>query len=324
MFQERRRFQRVGLDSPLLVFLDESKYSLLFDVCEEGLAVDGLAARGLSEVIPFAFDLPERSGCIQGRAEIVWTNESEHRTGLHFLDLADPSREQLIDWISARACTTRLVGTEKEPIQPTVVTHATRALINPIFQDSKDNSESRSVSSLFPRLLSEEFEPKNPEVKSAEELNSNRKLSHTIVVALASVLLSSVFGFLVYHSRGTRNNLQARDSTTAAKASEMPSEAATASVKPSSATTPFSPPPARLDLPGFMLQVGAMRHEANADALAQDLQEKNFPAFVFRRGTDRFYRVAVGPYSDEDSPVRVKDELEKHGLKAFLRRWVPE
>jgi SPOR domain/PilZ domain len=324
MVQERRHFQRVGLDSPLFVLLDESKNSLLFDVCEEGLAVDGLAGRRLGEVIPFAFDLPERSGCIQGRAEIVWTNDSEHRTGLHFLDLADPSRKQLIEWISARAYTMRLVGTEKEPIQPAVVTHATPALINPIFQDSRDDSESRSVSSLFPGLLSEEFEPEKPEVGSAEEINSYRKSSHTIAVGLALVLLSSVFGFLVGYSHGKLNNPQTKDSTTAAKAPELPSKDATASVKPSSATTSFPPPTAPLDLPGFVLQVGAMRHEANADALAQDLQEKNFPAFVFRRGTDRFYTVAVGPYGDEDSTVSVKDELEKHGLKAFLRRWMPE
>jgi cell division septation protein DedD len=67
-----------------------------------------------------------------------------------------------------------------------------------------------------------------------------------------------------------------------------------------------------------------MRHEANADALAQDLQRKSFPAFVFRRGTDRFYRVAVGPYSEVDSPARVRDDLQKNGLKSFLRPWVPE
>src|ERR1019366_10336007 len=101
MAQDRRHFQRVGLDSPLLVLLDNSKNSLLFDICQEGLAVGGLAAGRPYEVIPFAFDLPERNGRIQGSAEIVWTNESEHRTGLHFLDLADTSREQLISWISA-------------------------------------------------------------------------------------------------------------------------------------------------------------------------------------------------------------------------------
>src|ERR1035441_4091271 len=98
MAQDRRQFQRVGLDSPLLVLLDESKYSFLFDLCEEGLAVGGLAARRSYEVITFAFDLPEGNGCIQGRAEIVWTNESERRTGLHFVDVADTSREQLIKW----------------------------------------------------------------------------------------------------------------------------------------------------------------------------------------------------------------------------------
>jgi hypothetical protein len=322
MVQDRRHFQRVGLDSPLIVRLDDFKYSFVFDLCEEGLAMGELAARGPGEVIPFTFALPEGSGRIQGRAEIVWTNDSEHRTGLHFLYLADPSRKQLIEWISARACTARLVGTET--IQATVATHATDALINPIVQDSADNSETRSMSSLVPASLTEEFEPTNPELRSAEVLNSPGKSGRTIGVAVATVLLSSAFGFLVHYLRGMRNNPQVTDNTAAAKPSELPSEDAIASVNSSSATTAFSPPPSRLDLPGFVLQVGAMTHEDNADALAQDLQQRNFPAFVFRRGADRFYKVAVGPYSDVDSSAKAKGELEKQGLKAFLRRWEPE
>ena len=67
-----------------------------------------------------------------------------------------------------------------------------------------------------------------------------------------------------------------------------------------------------------------MAHEENADALAEALQKRDYPAFVFKRAADRFYRVAVGPYSDEDSSARVVRELEKQGLKTFRRRWRPE
>ena len=73
----------------------------------------------------------------------------------------------------------------------------------------------------------------------------------------------------------------------------------------------------------MIVQVGAMTHEAYADALVKDLKQKNLPAFVFRREGDNFYRVAVGPFTDSGSPTQVKGELEKQGFKPFLRTWSP-
>jgi cell division septation protein DedD len=324
MIQERRHFERVGLDSHLLVLLDESKYGLLSDLSPDGLAADVLAARSLGETIPFSFYLPEKSNCIQGRAEIVWTNELEHRIGLHFLELADPSREQLVEWISARAGATKQADPVREPIQPAVATDETYALIKPVVQGGSDSSEARPLSFLFPGSFSEEFEPQNPELVSAGELHHDRKSRPTIAIAVASVLLSSIFGYLVYHWRGTRMNVQVQESAALAKAPELPPKDATAPLKPSPTATPVSPPTLRLDLPGFVLQVGAMKNEANADVLAHDLQKKNFPAFVFRRGSDHFYRVAVGPYTNKEASVRVAKELEQRGTKTLLRRWAPE
>jgi cell division septation protein DedD len=76
--------------------------------------------------------------------------------------------------------------------------------------------------------------------------------------------------------------------------------------------------------PGTVLQVGAMKLEDNADTLARELQKKNLPAFVFRHGSDRLYRVAVGPFSDQQATEKAKSSLEKQGLKPILRRWLPE
>lgn len=338
MIQERRHFERVGLDSHLLVLLDESKYGLLSDLSPDGLAADVLAARSLGETIPFSFYLPEKSNCIQGRAEIVWTNELEHRIGLHFLELADPSREQLVEWISAKAEARKPVDAVKEAVPPAVASEETYALINPVVQAGSDSSEARPLSFLFPGSLSEEYEPQNPELISAGEFHYERKSHRTVAIAIASVLLSSVFGYLAYHWRETRMNSQVQEAAAVAEAPELPSpdalapakpadspsKDATAPVKRSPAAAPISPPTPRLDLPGFVLQVGAMKSEANADALARDLQKKNFPAFVFRRGSDRFYRVAVGPYTDKESSVRVAKELEQRGVKTLPRRWAPE
>jgi septal ring-binding cell division protein DamX len=240
------------------------------------------------------------------------------------LDFAGPCREQFVEWISARAFTMSSVGTEKEPIEPDVATDPTRTLIDPIFQGSQDGSESHPAASLFPHLSREEFEPINPELGSAEEFANDRKSSFTIVVALALVLLSSVLVFLVYHSRAVRKSPQPSETTAPAEVPILLTNDVTAPEKPSTTRTPSSASSARLDLPGFVLQVGAMKQEANADALAQVLRKKNFPAFVFMSGADSFYRVAVGPYRDEDSAVRVKGELQKDGFKTFSRRWVPE
>ena len=242
MIQERRHFERVGLDSHLLVLLDESKYGLLSDLSPDGLAADVLAARSLGETIPFSFYLPEKSNCIQGRAEIVWTNELEHRIGLHFLELADPSREQLVEWISAKAGATKQADPVREPIQPAVATDETYALIKPVVQEGSDSSEARPLSFLFPGSFSEEFEPQNPELISAGELHHDRKSRPTIAIAVASVLLSSIFGYLVYHWRGTRMNVQVQESAAVAKAPELPPKDATAPVKPSPTATPVSPP----------------------------------------------------------------------------------
>lgn len=88
------------------------------------------------------------------------------------------------------------------------------------------------------------------------------------------------------------------------------------------ATNPLSPTVPG-DLRGFVLQVGAMTNESNADALSKTLQRNDFPAFVFKRLNDRFYRVAVGVFADADSAAVVQRKLEKQGFQAILRHWSP-
>lgn len=312
MVEERRQYARLIPDSPVFVCLGESKSGLLLDLSEGGLAVDGFASQSREELISLALDLPEGNGRIPVRAEVAWTSDSTHRTGLRFVDLADTSRQQLKDWISTRAYTISRNTAEEGAAAPLLVTPEGEALVSGL------------RSALVPLQLTRESEPTEPHVMGDEESSRNGKSRRLIGICLAGALVSSASVSVGYYLGRMWDHPQVREVTAAAKVPESSSHGSTASVNPSPATTPSLPPTLSLDLPGFVLQVGAMTYEDNADALAEALHQKNLPAFVFRHGADHFYRVAVGPYSDADSTAPVKDELAKQGFKAILRRWVPE
>jgi cell division septation protein DedD len=140
------------------------------------------------------------------------------------------------------------------------------------------------------------------------------------VLGTLSLFLGIAF---VRHYPGVGNSWQGKEIMAAGKVPEIPASSSTVSVEPPPAPTPSLPVTLPLSHSGFVLQVGAMKHEDNADALAKTLQKRNFPAFVFRRGANPFYRVAVGAYSDPDSAGRVKDELKAQGFKSILKHWSP-
>jgi cell division septation protein DedD len=69
----------------------------------------------------------------------------------------------------------------------------------------------------------------------------------------------------------------------------------------------------------YSLQVAALTREADAMALATNLQKKKFPAFVLSPQGDKFYRVQVGPYAELKSAEAAKKGLESAGFKAIVK-----
>jgi hypothetical protein len=319
MVEERRQHARLVPSLPLFVSLDDFKSGLLLDLSEGGLAVASLVPRNLDEMISVAFDLPEGRGRIQTRAEIAWTRESGYLTGVRFVDLADPSRQQLGEWIWADQ-RERAMG--KEAAEPVVVTRSADAQADPILQQGHAKAEldaKTSATSLEPT-----GEP-GVEALLSETLGSGSgKPRQTIGLVFAVVLLSWALVYMGYQMGGGGINRENREAAATPKGEQAASQGLVASAEPSPA--PAGPLASQVSLgnAGVVLQVGAMKLEDNADALAKVLQKKNFPAFVFRHGTDRLYRVAVGPYSDADSTIKPKGTLEKQGFKPILRRWLPE
>ena len=294
MLPDRRQYQRVIPDGPLSVRCGPSQSRLLFDLCEEGMAIDGLAAERPTEVIPLLFDLPDGYGRIEAKGEIAWSNDSDNRVGLRFVELADTYRQQLRKWISANVFTTDTIVAAEEAAQPQVFLTREGDSVGLLAQQAAINQEFRRY-------------PTSP---------------YLMLFALGTLSLFSGIVF-IRHYPGVANHWQGKEIMAAGKVREIPARSSTASVEPPPAPTPSLPVTLPLSVPGFVLQVAAMKHEDNADALAKTLQKRNFPAFVFKRGANPFYRVAVGAYSDPDSAHRVKDELKAQGFKSILKHWSP-
>jgi len=70
----------------------------------------------------------------------------------------------------------------------------------------------------------------------------------------------------------------------------------------------------------IMLQVAAVLHQDDALALAQALQKKKFPALVLPPSSDKYYRVQVGPFPDNQAAVNGRKELEANGFKSITKR----
>jgi cell division septation protein DedD len=84
-----------------------------------------------------------------------------------------------------------------------------------------------------------------------------------------------------------------------------------------------SPEPVAAATSGTVLQAAAMIDEQNANGLAQQLHQKNFPVFVSKRKPDPFYRVLIGPFLTERSLRQAKSALAALDIKTIEKQWIP-
>jgi cell division septation protein DedD len=130
MLEERRQFPRLVPSTPLFVSMGDAKSGLLLDLCEGGLAVASLVPRNLNDVVSLVFDLPEGVGHIEAKAQVAWTRDSGHLTGVRFMDLDEVSQQQLCEWIAA-GTNLRPAGSE-DLDEPVIVTRSTYAQVDAI------------------------------------------------------------------------------------------------------------------------------------------------------------------------------------------------
>jgi DedD protein len=79
-------------------------------------------------------------------------------------------------------------------------------------------------------------------------------------------------------------------------------------------------PPPKLPKGSIILQVAALKREGDAMKMADEIQQKRYPSFVFMLPSDGLYHVQVGPYADEKSAENAKRTLEQIGFKSIIKR----
>jgi len=120
-----------------------------------------------------------------------------------------------------------------------------------------------------------------------------------------------------YHA-GEKNssNDHLKPAPPASSAQPRPMATSAKSSLPSRSTTGASGIPRG----AYLLQVAALRTESDAISVANDLRKKKFPAFVQTPQGDQYYRVQVGPFSDQKAMESAKKGLETAGFRAIIKR----
>jgi PilZ domain len=232
---ERRHSPRLVVNSPVLVSLGESEARLLFDVGEGGLSVHGLVPTWRHNPITIAFDLPEGNGSVYARVAIAWTSDSNNRTGLRFVNVAERTHQRLKAWVGSKVYVTNLYA-----------------------------ADGASIATDFPGVNSAAIPFRAPtESESAvtdvapERPSRSSKLRRQLMFLLAVVILCMGFVLLGYYLRRIMERQKPKD-VPEPKAAEVPSSDEIVSVQSSAAKIPSLPSGTDLNMPGFVRQVAAM------------------------------------------------------------------
>jgi cell division septation protein DedD len=304
MNQDRRQYPRLIPDSALLVSVDKLKRAFLCDVSEGGVAFEGQVVQGGASVLSLAFELPDGAGAIEAVAEVVWTCDSLHRTGVRFLELAEASRQRLRDWLSKRVVTVERGEEDDAPgISLRGITGAARNWILQEITPDKAPDASAEAASESARTIRRRA--RYPVVGKVLGLAAVCSAFVTLGYYLPALFLAKPSSHILISESPVRAS--SSGSVTPVRESSAPATSRNDGRSDG-----------RYD--GFVLQVGAMARKENAEALAERLRRQSFPAFVFEQGGDGLYRVDVGPYPQADYAHSVKGELTSAGFKTVLER----
>lgn len=319
------------------------------------------AVKGLTDdqFANIRFQLSESQPWIETRGRIAWISTSQKTAGVEFIGLPYKARNQIKQWISLEL---QLIESVEEiafdeKMESLKVVPAPEKLGNAIpFPETKttgrvpENPNPNSISedagevprsvervlqystlkgttsevaenapgTTTPLFAWAELEAKlNREINARKRTSFSRSSGRLIGLTAVTVLLLSALFLLADHLQKSKYSQQHVGAITSTMA---PGFSTDTSANPTNPVVNATPPSHGA---GFMLQVGAMTHKQNADALAEILRRRYFPAFVSPPGTDRFYLVVVGPYRDADSALTAKEELKGEGFESIRTPWKP-
>ena len=306
------------------VEVGEENGGIVLNISEGGLALQVVEELTDEDLPKMRFQFSHSQAWVEARGRIAWRSASKKTVGVEFTELPDEARQQIETWASLISD----VGGKEETAPPEEIApvRAARSIPGtnvsapPQTETAEPVSGNRSQPSTLTFTMPANEAQDATLVPQDTATESFASVSHTTrhlgVWLIASVLWISGFVFFGYLWRHTGNN-----QNEGGRGAVLVEPAVPPAVpdRPAPTLNPQSPRPSS----GYVLQVGAMAHKENADALASSLRQRNFPAFVAKPTNNRLYLVLVGAYDDGDHADAVKKELEKQGVIAIRTEWNP-
>jgi len=293
----RHSVRRLVILPPVRVSLGDFTQELLFDLSEGGLSVYGRLTSLGRRSFPVKFSLPGDDNAITTRGEIAWT--ARNRTGVRFVNFPDASRFHLRHWMAAK-------------LPPAT----------PYPDDYKIDWAKRLLQ--FRRTFGEAKQVSNHWRKAALSVGI------LLCVVLAGRELSHFRLRLVEKAESTGKASappqahlpEISDQVLAAQPTASTAGIASKVVPSDTTETPvISGSSLRR---GFVVQVGALKRERNADDLSSALKQKGLPVITYRSAEDALYHVAVGPFPEASSAIQMKNQLRTQGVDGFVKPWTAE
>jgi hypothetical protein len=337
MNDQRRMSLRKAPERLTYINLQSGYAGIVRDISDGGLRFRVIDPLQESEQVHFWF--VANFSRIGGTGNLVWMDETKKTGGLRFTQLSEESREQIRSWLhqsnlpsgidedsTPDVAATGIFSLSNQSDQCTVSALSSEPSSRPALLQSAISVSTRHGSrpptlrwNILKRsalaLLETHFGAKN---------RSSLKAVYAVILAMVIAALSYIY---FREARELRNWLgrrtfeqgQAQITPQASQqvAPQPPRVITPGSAAMNDARSPSSKPLAARE--AFVIQVSAVRSEADTRMLIQSLRQNGFPAFVRNPTVDGFYRILVGPYQDRDSARIAQHELQRAGYKPFIR-----
>lgn len=308
--ERRRHLRRDVLFSS--AELEHGNDGVILNISEGGVALHAFSEITSDDLADIRLQLSLEQPWIEVKGKVVWRSPSRKTVGVQFVDLASSARERIKTWMSdadnaapsqTPSSEVAAASTRQDPLRPSL------------------NAPTKTV----PGTVSKQ--PRQNIRLEISGSNYDRAHKRTVFITLVGSMLLLAVGYFVWPEiAGRRSADGVKGARTPATVSPNSSDNFPAAAVNNARSPKAQAPPSGADggnPSGFVLQVAAIKNENNAIALASQLAQKQFPAFVANSPGSDLYRVLVGPYSDSDTATKAQADLKREGFSSIRQQNTP-
>src|SRR5205807_7603573 len=100
---ERRTHARTPVNPPIYASLDNANGGLIFNMCEDGLALTAAMPLGGAGHLDLRIYLPDSADLVEATGQIAWRSDTGKTAGITFISLPDEARQRIRKWLADEA-----------------------------------------------------------------------------------------------------------------------------------------------------------------------------------------------------------------------------